>query len=457
MPLKTFCFILIFILLDFAGAEISTTFYRNNPQLTGELMGSADVANMAPAWQVNLSLTGSDGNLAPMVAQGRIYYAWNGNAVCRDAFTGNEIWSINNSLIRMNVLNADYKYTPQPQNAAVVSKYVLLPTTDGKIFALDTADGKELWVYESKGFITNPTISHDTVYFTDSTGIVALSPYTGQEIWRKMVVGKLPSKDAGVVVADGHVYYGTIDGYVIKVNMTSHEVVWNKPVWSWGVDSVWNDGYKLWFKTHFNGTFCYSDGYIYATFTAHYYAISTMSGTVRMDAQTGDIVKESSSLTGFTWCGIQIKGNTAILGGAHGKEEGGLSHEALKQKWNWNGKRDNYIYGGITIVGTQAYYGSWGTGPLRGIDVETGNLDQEISSFNRSNRAPSFYFPDNTEDVYAYFADNTGLNAVKGTRSGDVNIKSIRIIEKSDGLFIFPNPVRSNGFINIGFTEPAGT
>jgi len=229
---------LIFFLVSLGITEISTTFHKNNPALTGELFGAVGIELPETVWtqQIETNRNSDRGQILPVVAHGKVFYWWLNNLVCRDAFTGNELWSrMNDPAIPKGSFSSNNKRSP-----SLFRKSVLLPSSDGKLLALDTADGTLQWTFSSSGYVTNPNISGDTLYITDDKGVVALNGNTGKLLWRADL-GDKPSSYTAVAVADGYVYYGTgadtpessewqapslIMGYILKVEIETQKLIW---------------------------------------------------------------------------------------------------------------------------------------------------------------------------------------------------------------------------------------
>jgi outer membrane protein assembly factor BamB len=119
--------------------------------------------------------------------------------VAVDAATGEERWSYAADVHRFvatGVVEAD--------GTVYVTEY------DGSLFALDAADGTELWRYTAAGEAREaPSVHGGTVYLPGGGALHAVDAATGEARWRESVAGHVWSaspSDAGVVVrgrADG--------------------------------------------------------------------------------------------------------------------------------------------------------------------------------------------------------------------------------------------------------------
>lgn len=108
---------------------------------------------------------------------------------------------------------------------------IFVGTDDGALVCLDTWNGSVKWRYETKGAILRqPVASGDLIVFaTDADHVVAVERETGK--WRWQYDRETPEEftlrgHAGVVVADGKVFAGFADGYLVALTASRGEVVW---------------------------------------------------------------------------------------------------------------------------------------------------------------------------------------------------------------------------------------
>jgi len=107
-----------------------------------------------------------------------------------------------------------------------VPALVLVSTSRG-LYALDPADGKELWYYPTDMPIDqSPTAAGGGVYFgcTDKT-VYALRAATGKRIWQTPQAGA--AFDTNPVVAEGRVFIGCRDRHLYAFDAATGSLVWH--------------------------------------------------------------------------------------------------------------------------------------------------------------------------------------------------------------------------------------
>jgi outer membrane protein assembly factor BamB len=100
-------------------------------------------------------------------------------------------------------------------------------SSDGKIYAFDSANGEARWLYDyGSPFNSQPVVSGSHVYIGSEDGtLLALDEATGKLLWHYRTKGAVRG-----AVANGNdvVYFGSGDGYVYAVNYTDGRLVWRK-------------------------------------------------------------------------------------------------------------------------------------------------------------------------------------------------------------------------------------
>jgi outer membrane protein assembly factor BamB len=109
-------------------------------------------------------------------------------------------------------------------------------SSDGRIYAFDSADGQARWAYDhGSPFNSQPVVSGSHVYIGSEDGnLLALEEETGKLLWRYRTTGAIRG-----AVANGNdiVYFGSGDGYVYAVNATNGRLLWRKRTGA-GVEAV---------------------------------------------------------------------------------------------------------------------------------------------------------------------------------------------------------------------------
>jgi len=150
----------------------------------------------------------------------------------------------------------------------IVDDTVVVHANDGRIFGLNAADGKRLWVYESTVPALSlrgnsmPVISEGQVIVGLANGrVVALSLREGEVIWEAVVtvpegrseLERIVDIDGTPVIRDGVVYVAAYHGQVAAISVATGRVLWMREMSSYhGVvvdkDQVYvaDDQDKLW-------------------------------------------------------------------------------------------------------------------------------------------------------------------------------------------------------------------
>lgn len=187
------------------------------------------------------------------------------------------------------------------QAAQGVPALALVSTSRG-LYALDPADGNELWRYPTDMPIDqSPTVAGAAVYFgcTDKT-VHALQAATGKRIWQTLQAGA--AFDTSPVVVDGRAFIGCRDGYFYAFDAATGGLVWHFRA----------EGPISFSAAYDNGALYFADKHNYA------YAL---------DARDGKLIWKSPQLPGagfLSWWPV-VNGNRILAPGTNnfGKGQGG--------------------------------------------------------------------------------------------------------------------------------------
>jgi len=123
----------------------------------------------------------------------------------------------------------------------ITDSMMIVHCVDGKLFALDLADGHELWRYESKvpllslRGIASPVLADETIILGLSNGkVVALNVWDGQLLWQVEVatpsgrteLERMVDVDARPVVKDGIVYAVSYQGRLVALQLRTGRLLW---------------------------------------------------------------------------------------------------------------------------------------------------------------------------------------------------------------------------------------
>jgi eukaryotic-like serine/threonine-protein kinase len=96
---------------------------------------------------------------------------------------------------------------------------------DGHLYCFDINNGKELWRFETSGWIvSSPAIDNGRVYFgSKNTYIYSLDANNGRQIWSYKTNGYIRSSPA---VMNGKVYVGSMDNYIYCLDAQDGSLLW---------------------------------------------------------------------------------------------------------------------------------------------------------------------------------------------------------------------------------------
>jgi M6 family metalloprotease-like protein len=161
-------------------------------------------------------LTGGGIHSSPAIADGVVYVgSYDGKVYALDTSTGRNLWN--------STLGGILSSSP-----AVVNNVVFIGCSDGKVYALDALTGTVLWTSITGGDVqSSPAIADGVVYVGSCDGkVYALNATTGSKIWNYTTGGIIRSSPA---VVDGIVYCGSDDRNVYALNATTGSKIWNYP------------------------------------------------------------------------------------------------------------------------------------------------------------------------------------------------------------------------------------
>jgi outer membrane protein assembly factor BamB len=118
--------------------------------------------------------------------------------------------------------------TPVYASPAAAGSTVYVPTTQGKLLALDAATGRDLWRFDtndSRVKMASPSIADGVIYFGSSDGTVrAISTEFGAPQWRVKLPGAVTAQ---VLVAGGYIYVGTMRNRLVVLDYETGGEVWS--------------------------------------------------------------------------------------------------------------------------------------------------------------------------------------------------------------------------------------
>ena len=109
--------------------------------------------------------------------------------------------------------------------AAIVDNVVYVGVSDGYLYAIDAATGKNTWKYQTSAPIkSSPSIHNGVIYFGDGEGIFhAVDIATRKKKWQFSTEGEIISS---ANFAGNRVLFGSYDGFLYCLNIKNGELVW---------------------------------------------------------------------------------------------------------------------------------------------------------------------------------------------------------------------------------------
>jgi outer membrane protein assembly factor BamB len=222
---------------------------------------------------------------------------------------------------------------------------------DGVVYALNRFTGAVRWQVDlNEELTTSPTLSEGRLFFMSSAqSVTALDANDGKRLWKfhRDPPGSFTIRgDARPVVANGTVYAGFADGYVVALGPSDGVARWSRPVSGVGdyldvdsIDAPEND--------------------------SHIYVASAKAGVLALDAASGDTVW-TFALPGANH--VLVDGPRVIAGGRSTLVS--LSRANGKQTWKLDLGKDRYptqpvIMSGLVLVAAER-------GALLMVDEQTG-------------------------------------------------------------------------------------
>lgn len=190
------------------------TVYVANP--TTDRLAAIDPSNGREQWGHEVSDEGVGGQPGrPAVLDGTVYVThWPHNVTAYDAATGAHLWDAD--------VTEQFVLPP-----TATSESVLVPDRTG-VTALDPDEGSELWRYEHDGNATAgaAAVAEGTVYLTagySNPTLHAVDLATGEAVWETPNV----AQESVPVVADGVVYVSArVTDELVAVDAATGEVHW---------------------------------------------------------------------------------------------------------------------------------------------------------------------------------------------------------------------------------------
>jgi outer membrane protein assembly factor BamB len=171
------------------------------------------------------------------IAGGAVFFqADNGILYRLAAESGDEVWRakvVETAIERLPPIDPESRYDSFGSDVTLAGGRLYLGTFDGRLIALDPADGTMLWEYSTNGSIlAAPEVSSGRIFVGSFDGhIHALDAATGARLWKKDTKGAVLSTPA---VAGENLVVGNRSYDLLALNAESGDVAWKQYIWfSW--------------------------------------------------------------------------------------------------------------------------------------------------------------------------------------------------------------------------------
>lgn len=171
------------------------------------------------------------GTSSPVIHDGIVYVGFSdGKIVALNAADGRERWQ--------NTLEYEGRFIDVDSTVLIVDEKIYLASYDGSFFCLSVENGSILWKREGGG-VSRPALAGDKVFFAGSDGqFYALNKDTGEKVWSIDIteqdmqaqladILKPGRNSVAPVILDDKVVFGSQNGYLYFVEQVSGKIIWS--------------------------------------------------------------------------------------------------------------------------------------------------------------------------------------------------------------------------------------
>jgi eukaryotic-like serine/threonine-protein kinase len=300
---------------------------------------------------------------------------------------------------------------------SVAGGTVYIPSTDGRLYAIDAATGRERWHFATGARVTSsPAVAEGAVYFMSYDGtFYAVDTATGRERWKLATEGEhrfsaphlhgaLPKAEtmpdpydmylSSPVVGEGTVYVGSGDGYIYAVDARSGTVRWK-------------------FKTGdvVHASPALADGTLYiGSWDSWFYALDAATGELRWRFKTGED-PEIHNQVGISSSALVLDGSVYF-----GCRDGHLYAVDVRtgtQRWSFNTDHA-WVTTSPVAYGGSVYFGAGSSFRFFGADLRSGRETLSLQ-FDRA-----FFSSPAVQKDLLYVGNMDGSLVVIDPRSGRI-------------------------------------
>ncbi len=201
--------------------------------------------------------------------------------------------------------------------AAIVDNVVYVGVSDGYLYAIDAATGKNTWKYQTSAPIkSSPSIRNGVIYFGDGEGIFhAVDIATQKKKWQFSTEGEIISS---ANFAGNRVLFGSYDGFLYCLNIKNGELAWKYET----------EGYV-------HGTPAIYENFVVVTGCDSYLRIINIDdGKQTQEVNLGAYVGASPAILGAN-TDSQVKSEVRAYCGTYGNEVLGIDITSGKIAWRY--------------------------------------------------------------------------------------------------------------------------
>ena len=201
--------------------------------------------------------------------------------------------------------------------AAIVDNVVYVGVSDGYLYAIDAATGKNTWKYQTSAPIkSSPSIHNGVIYFGDGEGVFhAVDIATRKKKWQFSTEGEIISS---ANFAGNRVLFGSYDGFLYCLNIKNGELAWKYET----------EGYV-------HGTPAIYENFVVVTGCDSYLRIINIDdGKQTQQVNLGAYVGASPAILGAN-TDSQVKSEIRAYCGTYGNEVLGIDITSGKIAWRY--------------------------------------------------------------------------------------------------------------------------
>jgi outer membrane protein assembly factor BamB len=367
---------------------------------------------------------------------------------------------------------------------AVADGSVYIGSTDGRLYAIDSATGSERWHFQTKGPVnSSPAVTQGRVYFASVDGnFYAVDAATGKESWKFATQGEQRFTAPGIhgitprtetmpdpfdtflsspAIVNGSIYFGSGDHNIYALDALSGKLRWKfqtgnvthaSPAVSEGVVYIgsWDryfyaldarTGKQIWrFETGDDRDIYNQVGIASSAAVADntVYFGCRDSQFYALDAKTGKLKWQHDNHGGWVIASPAVENGVVYFPTSDGARFKALAATDGKVLYDVSNK--DVSFSSPALSGGLAWYGT-ADGWLHAIDAKTGRVKYEFQTDGNKENASRYLTAEGKPDGPRIFLDPT----LDGILAGLSRVHSLGTIHSS--------PVISDGVVYFGSTD----